>query len=64
MVPAVGTPLGTAIVIDTTMACDLLVRLPLSVMLGLEQDDMTRNACTVLAEGRWSLRVAVPAAIC
>jgi hypothetical protein len=65
MVPCVGVPAKKVIIGDTNLGMTLLVREGASVRVSdADQDDMTRNRVTILAEGRWALAVWVPAAFC
>jgi hypothetical protein len=47
---------------DSRIGAALGVRQGVSVVVGQESDDMTRNRCTALSEGRWCPLVAVPSA--
>jgi hypothetical protein len=54
---------GQVLVGDSRVAARLGVRQPISLLVGQESDDMTRNRVTVLTEGRWTPLVSVPTAI-
>jgi hypothetical protein len=62
--PSVAVASGTAIVLDTRLACTLLFREGASVIIGQESDDMLKNRVTLLCETRVLLPVWTPAAIC
>lgn len=62
--PSVAVAAGTAIVIDTRLACTLLWREGAHVIVGQESDDMVKNKLTLLVEARASLPVWIPAAVC
>jgi hypothetical protein len=47
---------------DSRVAARIGVRQGISLIVGQESDDMTRNRVTVLVEGRWAPLVAVPSA--
>jgi Phage capsid family len=65
LVPAVGMPVGKALIIDTVACMELLVREAVSVLVSdADSDDLTRNRCTLLAEGRWASAVWAPGAAC
>jgi Phage capsid family len=56
---------GTAIVMDTRLALQLLIRQAAQVLASdADSDSFTRNMVTVLIEGRWALQMLVPAAVC
>lgn len=48
---------------DSRVAGRLGVRQGISLVVGQESDDMTRNRVTVLIEGRWTPLVPVPTAV-
>jgi hypothetical protein len=54
---------GQVLVGDSRVAARLGVRQPISLLIGQEADDMTRNRVTILTEGRWTPLVSVPTAI-
>jgi Phage capsid family len=65
LVPATGIPAGVALIGDTRIGLQLLVREGVHVVVSdADTDDFTRNRVTLLAEGRWASAVFVPAAFC
>ena len=65
LLPALGVPQGQAIIGDTVLGLQLMVREGVHVVVSdADADDFSRNRCSVLAEGRWALPVFRPAAFC
>lgn len=61
-IPSKVMPQGQALVGDWAVGATLFVREPVSVRLGEESDDMTRNMVTALGEGRFGFGVFQPLA--
>lgn len=63
LVPAVGIPVGTALVGDTTIGIQVLWRESVHMVISdSDQDDVVRNRATLLAEARVASAMWVPAA--
>jgi HK97 family phage major capsid protein len=63
VVPALGIPVGSALVGDTRLGATLLVGEGVHVLISdSDSDDFTRNMVTLLAEGRWALATWQPSA--
>jgi hypothetical protein len=63
VVQSAALSVGQALAGDSRIAATLGVRQGISLHVGQEQDDMTRNVVTVLVEGRWAPMVRVPSAL-
>ena len=62
LIVSVGLPAGVAIVCDTRLLGQVLVREGITAAVGFDQDDWSRNRCTLLVEGRWAVEWDIPAA--
>ena len=63
IVPALALTTGQGVVADTRLAGSIVVRQGANVLVSdADSDDFTKNRVTILAEGRFGLEIAQPAA--
>jgi hypothetical protein len=63
-VPSLALGAHTAVVMDTSLLATLLYRYAGRILVGLDQDDLTKNRLTVVVETRVMMPVWAPVAAC